>query len=260
MPSIKIPTDTMEQEFQNYYRRGFEAGKKAAAPPSSPAGRQEAQDHVARELAAAHAQNSEAIANGWRNEMLTSFDTPVGWKRRALEAEAKLAGRQEAPTMFNGLTEDETSATASVAGLSAGRQGAIPEVAELLKGWKLNHVQFERGSGTAEIGYLDPEDDRFSPIIKVDTGLYYRPQDAAPLASAILAAIAAAPTSPERAPDPARAALAELVALEDLKFLIAMAERHPIGTALEDMRAEYERRKPAAWAAAKEVLKEQGND
>lgn len=30
--SIKIPTDTMEQEFQNHYRRGFEAGKKAAQP------------------------------------------------------------------------------------------------------------------------------------------------------------------------------------------------------------------------------------
>ena len=26
--SIKIPTDTMEQEFQNYYRRGYQAGKK----------------------------------------------------------------------------------------------------------------------------------------------------------------------------------------------------------------------------------------
>ena len=28
--SIKIPTDTMEQEFQNHYRRGYEAGKNAA--------------------------------------------------------------------------------------------------------------------------------------------------------------------------------------------------------------------------------------
>ena len=28
--SIKIPTDTMEQEFQTHYRRGFEAGKKSA--------------------------------------------------------------------------------------------------------------------------------------------------------------------------------------------------------------------------------------
>lgn len=29
---IRIPTETMEQEFQAYYRRGFEAGKKAAQP------------------------------------------------------------------------------------------------------------------------------------------------------------------------------------------------------------------------------------
>ena len=28
---IVIPTDTMEQEFQKHYRRGYEAGKKAAA-------------------------------------------------------------------------------------------------------------------------------------------------------------------------------------------------------------------------------------
>ena len=29
---IVTPTDTMEQEFQNHYRRGYEAGKKAATP------------------------------------------------------------------------------------------------------------------------------------------------------------------------------------------------------------------------------------
>ena len=29
---IVIPTDTMEQEFQKHYRRGYEAGKKAATP------------------------------------------------------------------------------------------------------------------------------------------------------------------------------------------------------------------------------------
>lgn len=33
---ISIPTETMEQEFQNHYRRGYEAGKKASAP--TPAG------------------------------------------------------------------------------------------------------------------------------------------------------------------------------------------------------------------------------
>ena len=29
---IVIPADTMEQEFQKHYRRGYEAGKKAATP------------------------------------------------------------------------------------------------------------------------------------------------------------------------------------------------------------------------------------
>ena len=33
---ISIPTETMEQEFQTYYRRGYEAGKKAGTP--TPAG------------------------------------------------------------------------------------------------------------------------------------------------------------------------------------------------------------------------------
>ena len=66
---------------------------------------------------------------------------------------------------------------------------------EPLKGWKLNHVQFVRGTGTAEIGYLDPEDDRFSPIVTVDTGLYYQPDAAVPLAQAILDALAATPPS-----------------------------------------------------------------
>ena len=30
--NIVIPTDTMEQEFQKHYQRGYEAGKKAATP------------------------------------------------------------------------------------------------------------------------------------------------------------------------------------------------------------------------------------
>lgn len=35
-PRIRIPTDAMEQEFQNHYRRGFEAGKRAALPTAEP--------------------------------------------------------------------------------------------------------------------------------------------------------------------------------------------------------------------------------
>lgn len=71
--------------------------------------------------------------------------------------------------------------------LAAQQQAEPTETVEPLKGWKLNHVQYVRGSGTAEIGYLDPEDDRFSPTVTVDTGLYYQPEQAAPLAVAILA-------------------------------------------------------------------------
>lgn len=68
-------------------------------------------------------------------------------------------------------------------------QGTPDEAAEPLKGWKLNHVQFERGSGKAQIGYLDPEDDRFAPILTVDTGQYCQPNQAHPLAVAILSAL-----------------------------------------------------------------------
>jgi hypothetical protein len=64
------------------------------------------------------------------------------------------------------------------------------DAAEPLKGWKLNHVQFERGSGKAQIGYLDPEDDRFAPILTVDTGQYYQPNQAHPLAVEILSMLA----------------------------------------------------------------------
>ena len=78
---------------------------------------------------------------------------------------------------------------------------AAPAVVDPLKGWKLNHVQFVRGSGKAEIGYLDPEDDRFAPIVTVDTGLYYEPNQAHPLAVAILGALQDAP--------PPRAALTD---------------------------------------------------
>ena len=89
------------------------------------------------------------------------------------------------------------------AALSA--QPVAGAVAEPLKGWKLNHVQFVRGSGTAQIGYLDPEDDRFSPIVTVDTGLYYQPDAAVPMAAAILAALEAQAAP---APEPSAQAVA----------------------------------------------------
>lgn len=76
---------------------------------------------------------------------------------------------------------------------------AVPaEPAEPLKGWKLNHARRGDEEGTAEIGYFDPEDDRFSPIVTVDTGLYYQPNQALPLAVQILALLekATAPQPP----------------------------------------------------------------
>lgn len=82
--------------------------------------------------------------------------------------------------------------------------------AEPMKGWKLNHTRKGPEDGMAEIGYLDPEDDHFSPIVTVDTGLYYQADQAMPLAVAILGAIAGAapqqtaPQAPTVQPLPAR--------------------------------------------------------
>jgi len=67
--------------------------------------------------------------------------------------------------------------------------------AKLLGGWRLNHV-LAHSNGTAEIGFLD-EDDCFARVITVDTGLYYRPDDAAPLAREILQALTATPQAPQ---------------------------------------------------------------
>ena len=85
------------------------------------------------------------------------------------------------------LVQHIVEAVRALAAQAAQAQQPEPDAPiEPLKGWKLNHVQSKRGEGTAQIGYLDPEDDRFSPIVTVDTGLYYEPKQAAPLAVAIL--------------------------------------------------------------------------
>lgn len=49
---IVIPTDTMEQEFQKHYRRGYEAGQKASTPQptQAQAGAVPLTDEQAREL------------------------------------------------------------------------------------------------------------------------------------------------------------------------------------------------------------------
>jgi hypothetical protein len=87
-------------------------------------------------------------------------------------------------------------------GLREGRIKAEDEMREQpeqepvapLKGWKLNHARKHPDEeGVAEIGYLDPEDDRFAPILTVDTGLYYQDAQALPLAVAILSMLSAHP-------------------------------------------------------------------
>lgn len=96
-------------------------------------------------------------------------------------------------------------------------------VAEPLKGWKLNHVQSVLGSGTAEIGYRDPESEQFAPLITVDTGLYYQSNQAAPLANAVLKALLSAP-NPELAVEQAKPAASAEVRLlgDDLLATIAV--------------------------------------
>jgi hypothetical protein len=79
------------------------------------------------------------------------------------------------------------------------REQPVQEPVEPLKGWKLNHARKHPDEeGVAEIGYLDPEDDRFAPILTVDTGLYYQDAQALPLAVAILSTLSAHP--PRRDP------------------------------------------------------------
>lgn len=57
----------------------------------------------------------------------------------------------------------------------------------LPRGWKFNHArQSADDPGVWEIGWLEEGDDWFSPIVTVDTGLYYQTDDAGPLARAIL--------------------------------------------------------------------------
>lgn len=79
-------------------------------------------------------------------------------------------------------------------------------MAALPDGWVLNHAQ-ELRPGAWEAGYLD-EEGRFSPVVTVDTGLYYRAQDAEPMARAIVESLAA-PEKP--APAPQHAGQAEPV-------------------------------------------------
>lgn len=93
----------------------------------------------------------------------------------------------------------EKVARAALAALEAEAGTAEPVAA--IPGWPLNYVHENKSEGTWEIGVFDFDDDRFSPVITVDTGIYYRPQDAEPLARLILKLLkGATPAAP--APEP----------------------------------------------------------
>ena len=88
----------------------------------------------------------------------------------------------------------------------------VPELPPIDPGWTFNHARPKAGeSGVWEIGFYDDEDDRFSPIVTVDTGLYYCKEGAEPLANAILARLAAqAPTvAPTQPSQPVREPMAD---------------------------------------------------
>ena len=110
--------------------------------------------------------------------------------------------RREDQTIFDEAADEIDRLRAEVESLRAGAGVPVALQAEPLRGWRLNHVRRHPDEdGVAEIGYLDHEDDRFAPIVTVDTGLYYQPGQAVPLAVAILGAIAAPPQEARAVPD-----------------------------------------------------------
>lgn len=60
-----------------------------------------------------------------------------------------------------------------------------PEPVAIPDGWGFNHAQ-AADDGLWDVGHLN-EDDYFSAVIRVDTGNYFMPEDAEPIARAILA-------------------------------------------------------------------------
>lgn len=117
----------------------------------------------------------------------------------ALEA-WKATSPTTAPPAFAAMVKAASDLVAAAAPAAPTGEPVAQEPAEPLKGWKLNHVQRGEEEGTAEIGYLDPEDDRFARIVTVDTGLYYQDDQAIPLAVAILGALENAAAPVERQP------------------------------------------------------------
>jgi hypothetical protein len=111
--------------------------------------------------------------------------TPLEAMQQALEALESWSGMRSL-----WCAEDQKALDTLRAALERPEQ----EPVEPLKGWKLNHARkHPDDEGVAEIGYLDPEDDRFAPILTIDTGLYYQDAQALPLAVAILSMLSAQP-------------------------------------------------------------------
>lgn len=99
----------------------------------------------------------------------------------------------------------------------------VAGVAEPLPGWKLNHARRHPDpdqAGSWEIGFLDDEDDRFSPIITVDTGLYFQEKHAEPLARAILSRLIGSPVAAE-----ARPAQADLPSLARAAGMVCLLDQ-----------------------------------
>jgi len=93
---------------------------------------------------------------------------------------------------------DELEAVAKAAAETLSAE-ANPQDAQIVQppllGWTFNHTQQQTDEdgpvpGTWEIGWLDDEDDTFSPVLVLDTWLYNQEDMAEPLARAILARLA----------------------------------------------------------------------
>lgn len=111
--------------------------------------------------------------------------------------DGELAWHIPRPDYFRPILPDGTL-------LYAGPAPKAKEWSPLPNGWTFNHTQQAIDSdgdpepGTWEIGWLDPEDDRFSAILVLDTWLYNQEDAAEPLARAILERLAAPAAATER--------------------------------------------------------------
>lgn len=102
---------------------------------------------------------------------------------------------------------------AEFAALMRAKAGACAPVPD---GWTFNEARIaddhEAGDGVWQVGHLN-EDDVFSPIVTVDTGNYFQPQDAEPMARAILARVTAPAEGPAEPSEAERLRAAQAAAV-----------------------------------------------